>query len=93
MIFSLSTWNKLPEDIKAVLLEASKIYGKEHRKAIADSADSMLAELEAAGMQVSRPDTSVFQEATKSVYTDFFAQNEWAEDIVNQIKEIIATVK
>ena len=93
MIFSLSTWNKLPEDIKAVLLEASKIYGKEHRKAIADSADSMLKELEAAGMKVSRPDTTVFQEATKSVYTDFYAQNDWAEDIVKQIKDIIATVK
>lgn len=93
MIFSLSTWNKLPEDIKAVLLEGAKIYGKEHRKAIAESADSMLAELEAAGMQVSRPDTKPFQEATMSVYTDFFAQNDWAEDIVNKINEMIAGVQ
>ncbi len=93
MIFSLSTWEKLPEDVRSVLLEGAGIYGAEHRKAIVDSSDSMLEKLEAAGMQVSRPDTSVFQEATKSVYTDFYAQNDWAEDLVKQIKDIIATVK
>jgi len=93
MLFSLNTWNKLPEDIQAVLLEGAKIFGVEHRKAIADSAASMQAELEAAGMQVSTPDTSPFQEATKSVYTDFYAENDWAEDLVKQIQDIIATVK
>lgn len=86
MIFSLSTWNKLPADLQELLLEAAKIYGDEHRKAIVDSADSMLAELEAAGMEVSRPDTAAFQEATAGVYDDFFAANDWAEDLVTRIK-------
>jgi len=93
MLFSLTTWNKLPEDIQAILLEGAKIFGVEHREAIANSAASMLEELKAAGMQVSTPDTSSFQEGTKSVYTDFYKKNEWAEDLVNQIKAIIATVK
>jgi tripartite ATP-independent transporter DctP family solute receptor len=86
MIFSLSTWNKLPADLQELLLEAAKIYGDEHRKAIVDSADSMLAELEKAGMEVSYPDTAAFQEATASVYDDFFAANDWAEDLVTRIK-------
>lgn len=86
MIFSLSTWNKLPADIQELLLEAAKIYGDEHRKAIVDSADAMLADLEAAGMEVTYPDTALFQEATQSVYTDFYAENDWAEDLVNRIK-------
>lgn len=93
LIFSIATWEKLPEDVKVVLAEGAKIYGAEHRKAIADSADSMLKELETAGMQVSRPDTTSFKEATKSVYTDFYAANSWAEDVVNEMMEIIATVK
>lgn len=86
MIFSLSTWNKLPADIQELLLEAAKIYGDEHRKAIVDSADAMLADLEAAGMEVTYPDTALFQEATQVVYTDFYAENDWAEDLVNRIK-------
>lgn len=86
MIFSLSTWDKLPADLQELLLEAAKIYGDEHRKAIVDSADSMLAELEAAGMEVSRPDTTAFQEATAGVYDDFYAENDWAEDLVTRIK-------
>lgn len=90
MIFALSTWDKIPTDLQAILLEAAKTYGAEHRKAIVDSADSMLAELEAAGMEVSRPDTAAFQEATASVYDDFFAENDWAEDLVTRIKAEIA---
>ena len=90
VIFSLTTWNKLPEDIQQVLLEGAKIYGDEHRKAIVDSADAQLAELEAAGMQVSRPDTSAFQAATASVYDDFYAQNDWAKDLVERIQAKIA---
>lgn len=86
MVFSLSTWNKLPADVQELLLEAAKIYGDEHRKAIVDSADAMLADLEAAGMEVTYPDAALFQEATQSVYTDFYAENDWAEDLVNRIK-------
>lgn len=93
LIWSLSRWNEIPEDIQDVLLEGAKIYGVEHREAIASSADSMLKELEDAGMQVSRPDTSTFQEATKSVYTDFYAENDWAEDTVKEIQSIIEGVK
>lgn len=86
MVFSLSTWNKLPADVQELLLEAAKIYGDEHRKAIVDSADAMQADLEAAGMEVTYPDAALFQEATQSVYTDFYAENDWAEDLVNRIK-------
>lgn len=92
MIFSLSTWNKLPTEVQDLLLEAAKIYGDEHRKAIVDSSDTMLAELEEAGMEVTYPDTAAFQEATASVYDDFYAENDWAEDLVSRIQEVIATV-
>ncbi len=90
MIFSLSAWNKLPSEVQELLLEAAKIYGDEHRKAIVDSADTMLAELEKAGMEVTRPDTSAFQAATASVYDNFYAQNTWAKDLVSRMQEIIA---
>ncbi len=92
MIFSLNAWKKYPAEVQELLLEAAAIYGQEHRDAIASSAADMLSDLEDAGMIVSRPDTSTFQKATESVYTDYYAENDWAEGVVADIKEIIATV-
>ncbi len=86
MVFSLTSWNKYPEDVQALLLDAAKKYGDEHRKAIVDSQDQMLKELEEAGMAITYPDPAELQEATASVYDDFYAANDWAEDLVTRIK-------
>ena len=88
MIFSLTTWNKLPADIQQVLLDAAKEFGAEHRKAIVDSEAQMLSELEAAGMQIGYPDTAPFIEQAQSVYADFYAANDWAEDLVARINAL-----
>lgn len=88
MIFSLTTWNKLPADIQQVLLDAAKEFGDEHRKAIVDSEAEMLAELQAAGMEVGYPDTAPFIEQAQSVYQDFYAENNWAEDLVTRINAL-----
>ena len=90
MVFSLTTWNKLPADLQQILLDGAKIYGDEHRKAIVDSTDAMLEDLVAAGMKVTYPDTAAFQEATQVVYSDFYAENDWAEDLVTRIQAKIA---
>ena len=86
MIFSLTSWNKYPEDVQALLKEAAKKFGDEHRAAIVDSQDQMLKELEEAGMEVTYPDAAELQAATTSVYDDFYAENDWAEDLVTRIK-------
>ena len=86
MIFSPTSWNKYPEDVQNLLKEAAKIYGDEHRKAIVDSQETMLKELEEAGMEVTYPDIADLQAATASVYDDFYAENDWAEDLVTRIK-------
>lgn len=90
MVFSLTTWNKLPTDLQQILLDGAKIYGDEHRKAIVDSTDAMLEDLVAAGMEVTYPDTAAFQEATQVVYSDFYAENDWAENLVARIQAKIA---
>lgn len=90
MVFSLTTWNKLPADLQQILLDGAKIYGDEHRKAIVDSTDAMLEDLIAAGMEVTYPDTAAFQKATQVVYSDFYAENDWAEDLVARIQAKIA---
>ena len=86
MIFSLTSWNKYPEDVQNLLKEAAKTYGDEHRKAIVDSQETMLKDLEEAGMEVTYPDVEELKAATASVYDDFYAQNDWAEDLVKRIQ-------
>ena len=88
MIFSLSTWNKLPADLQEILLDCAKEFGAEHRQAIRDNEATYLAELEAAGMEVGYPDTAPFIEQAQSVYSDFYAENDWAEDLVARINEL-----
>ena len=92
LVFSLSTWNKLPEDIQEVLLEGAKTFGQEHRNAVAADEEKQIEELEKAGMTVIKdPDIEAFKTATREVYTDFELQNEWTANLVARIREIAAT--
>jgi len=88
MIFSLTTWNKLPADIQEIIKTAAVEFGNEHRQAIRDNEASQLAELEAAGMQVGYPDTQPFIDQAQSVYDDFYAQYDWAKDLVERINAL-----
>jgi tripartite ATP-independent transporter DctP family solute receptor len=92
LVFSLSTWNKLPEDIQEVLLEGAKTFGQEHRNAVAADEEKQIEELEKAGMTVIKdPDIEAFKTATREVYTDFELQNDWTANLVARIREIAAT--
>ena len=88
MIFSLTTWNKLPADLQQIIQEAAIEFGAEHRQAIRDNEDAQLAELKAAGMEVGYPDTAPFIEQAQSVYSDFYAQYDWAQDLVARINAL-----
>ena len=86
MIFSLSAWEKLPRGIQDILRQAAREFGDEHRRAIGDSEEAMLRELTADGMEVGYPNAAPFIEEAQSVYHDFYAENEWAEDLVARIR-------
>ena len=93
LVFSLSTWKKLPADIQEILMEGARTFGQEHRNAVAAEEEKQIEELEKAGMKVNRtPDTDAFKTATRSVYTDFELQNEWTSDLVARIREIASGV-
>ena len=75
MIFSLSKWNSYPEDVQTLLKEAAVKFGNEHRQAIVDN---------------NEPDLEPFKAATQSVYDDFYAQYDWAQDLVSRIQAKMA---
>lgn len=94
LVFSNTTWKKLPEDIQEILLEGAKTYGKEHREAVASQEDDQLAKLKEAGMVINEtPDVEAFKAATRNVYTNFEVQNEWTAELVAKIRETAAQVK
>ena len=94
LIFSLSTWKKLPEDIQEVLREGAVTFGKEHREAVAANESKQLEELKASGMTVNEdPDIDAFKKATMNVYTQFELQNEWTAELVAAIREAAAQVQ
>lgn len=94
MVFSNSTWKKLPSDVQDILLEGAKKFGQEHRNAVASQEDKQLEELKEAGMVVNEtPDIDAFKEATRDVYTNFEIQNEWTAELVAKIRETAGQVK
>lgn len=87
LVFSLSTWKKLPEDIQEILAEGAVTFGQEHREAVASHEESQIEELKKSGMIINEnPDLEAFKAATRSVYTDFELQNEWTADLVAKIR-------
>lgn len=94
LVFSLSTWKKLPEDIQEILLEGAKTYGQEHRDAVASEEQEQIEKLREAGMIINEdPDIDAFKEATRDVYTNFELQNEWTADLVAKVREISSSVR
>ena len=91
MVFSLSTWNKLPSEIQDILREGAVKFGQEHREAVASEEEKQIQELKDAGMTVNEsPDIESFKSATVDVYTKFELQNEWTAELVAAIRAAAA---
>lgn len=88
MVFALTTWDKLPKDIQAIISDAAKEFGTQHRNSIVHSEQQMLAELTSLGMIINHPDTQPFIDAAQSVYEDFYADNYWGKTLVERINAL-----
>lgn len=71
VIMSEKKFQSLPKDMQAIVVEAAKAGAVVERKAYADSEASRLADLEKAGVKVTKPDPTKFRDAAKSVYGKF----------------------
>ena len=88
MVFNLDVWNEIPEDLQEIIMDSAVSYGLQHRQAVTENEADMLEELEAAGMEISYPDIDPFIEASQSVYDDFYAEYDWAEQLVTDIRDL-----
>ena len=88
MVFSLTAWNKLPEEYRDIVREAAVEYGERNRTEIRGGEFSQLGELRAAGMVINYPDTAPFAERTRPVYEAFYERYEWGRDLVERIRAL-----
>jgi TRAP-type C4-dicarboxylate transport system substrate-binding protein len=65
---SAATWAKLGPDQQAIFREASAAAGDLMRKLIGDDEADQIKKLEAAGMQVTRPDLAPFRARMEPAY-------------------------
>lgn len=86
LAISESTWKKLPDDIKYILLKAAITAGAYHRSMILEEDRTLVIELEKEGMKVNKPPSIVpFQKIAKEVWAQF--AEEYGEGLVKELLE------
>ena len=87
LLISPRTWDKVSAADKAVFLEAAKKGAAAQRKKVNDDEDQGIAQLEKAGMTVTRNvDSAAFREAIKPAYVSY--AKEFGADKIKQIQDV-----
>ncbi len=83
LVISMRTWRILPEDIRAVLLEAAREFAVKHREMNNRLNGELLESLKKAGMLVNEADTAAMRAACAGVYAAF--NNIYGREMVDRI--------
>jgi len=87
LLISPRTWDKVSAADKTVFLEAAKKGAAAQRKKVNDDEDQGIAQLEKAGMTVTRNvDSAAFREAIKPAYVSY--AKEFGADKIKQIQDV-----
>ena len=87
LLISPRTWDRVSAADKAVFLEAARKGAAAQRKKVNDDEDQGIAQLEKAGMTVTRNvDSAAFREAIKPAYVSY--AKEFGADKIKQIQDI-----
>lgn len=74
-LVSETAWNAASEQDRAVVLEVLNAKGDAYNQSVIALEEKLIADLEAAGMQVTRPDRAEFAEAVSPIYAQF--EEDW----------------
>jgi tripartite ATP-independent transporter DctP family solute receptor len=81
-----TSWSAASPEDQKIVIEVLKAAGDKYDKAMTDLEASLVAELEAAGMQVTEPDRDAMREAVKPVYEMFSEQ--WGAGTVEALSAV-----
>lgn len=87
-LVSEKAWQDIPPEIQDLISDAAITYGQIHRELVRNAEEKMLADLEAEGMIISRPDLVAFQEATAAVYDEY--ANKFGRELIDEVVELTA---
>ncbi|SHF83668.1 tripartite ATP-independent transporter solute receptor, DctP family [Modicisalibacter ilicicola DSM 19980] len=80
-----ASWNRLPEDVRQVLIETAEEvegYALEQGAALDDS---LLAKFEEAGMEINKVDTEAFVEESTAIYEKFGNEVEGGKEMIEKV--------
>ena len=87
VLVSKPNFERLPQEVQDILTETAQ----ETQAYVYDTAAQMetdlLAEIEAAGVEVNDPDKAAFIEASKPIYDEFAATVDGGEDLIRRVQE------
>lgn len=85
LTISSDAWDGLTEEQRQILMEKAAIWRDKERKMIRESDEKVLAKLEEAGMQITRPDSAAFQEAVQPVWTKY--EDVFGKDLLDLVRK------
>ena len=83
LLISKITMDKFDADTKEILIEAAKEAGAYERELLSSMEAQQLAELEEAGMTITRPDLEEFIAAAQTIYVDY--EDRFSEGLIDEI--------
>ena len=83
LLISKITMDKFDADTKEILIEAAKEAGAYERELLSSMEAQQLAELEEAGMTITRPDLDEFIAAAQTIYVDY--EDRFSEGLIDEI--------
>jgi TRAP-type C4-dicarboxylate transport system substrate-binding protein len=86
LLISVKWWNRLPDDLKSTIQKAADSSSIYERKLWKERSKSSLAMVEAAGVQINRPDKKPFREKVAPMYKEYNGTE--IGKLINQIKAV-----
>ncbi|MFM1653909.1 DctP family TRAP transporter solute-binding subunit [Brevibacillus sp. B_LB10_24] len=78
-------WGQIPEDYQKVIMEKAAIWKEKEREMIRQDDEKLLAELEQAGMKITRPDVKEFREKVQPVWTKY--ESVFGKDLIDIVRQ------
>lgn len=86
LLISKSTMEKFDEATRGILVTAAKEAGNYERELLSSMETTQLAELEEAGMTITRPDLSEFISTAQTIYADY--EGQFTEGLIDDILDM-----
>ena len=85
LTISSDALESLTEEQQAILMESAAIWRDKEREMIRQSDEEVLAKLEEAGMQITRPDATEFQKAVQPVWSKY--EDVFGKDLLDIVRK------